>query len=53
MYESGCYIPQPERTVPFDEEIINKLQQIQWWNWSYDKIQRFLSYIISGDVDKL
>ena len=46
-------IPAKEIKKRFDEETINKLQQIQWWNWSFDKIQRCLPYIMNGEVDKL
>lgn len=46
-------IPAKEIKKRFDEETINKLQQIQWWNWDFDKIQRFLPAIMSGDIDKL
>jgi virginiamycin A acetyltransferase len=46
-------IPAKEIKKRFDEEIIAKLQQIQWWNWPFDKIQQFLPYIMNGEVDKL
>ena len=46
-------IPAKEIKKRFDKETINKLQQIQWWNWSYDKIQRLLPSIMNGEVDKL
>jgi virginiamycin A acetyltransferase len=46
-------IPAKEIKKRFDEGTINKLQQIQWWNWSFDKIQQFLPYIMKGEVDKL
>lgn len=46
-------IPAKEIKKRFDEETINKLQKIQWWNWSFDKIQQFLPYIMNGEVDKL
>ncbi len=46
-------IPAKEIKKRFDEETINKLQQIQWWNWPFDKIQQFLAYIMNGEVDKL
>lgn len=46
-------IPAKEIKKRFDEETIRKLQQIQWWNWSFDKIQRSLPHIAKGEVDKL
>lgn len=46
-------IPAKEIKKRFDEGTIDKLQQIQWWNWSFDKIQQFLPYILNGEVGKL
>lgn len=46
-------IPAKEIKKRFEEETINKLQQMQWWNWAFDKIQRFLPYIMNGEIDKL
>jgi virginiamycin A acetyltransferase len=46
-------IPAKEIKKRFDEETINKLLQIQWWNWSFDKIQQYLPYIMNGEVEKL
>ena len=46
-------IPAKEIKKRFDSETINKLQQIQWWNWSFEKIQQFLPCIMNGEVDKL
>lgn len=46
-------VPAREIRKRFDEETINQLRQIQWWNWPYDKIKKFLPYIMQGEVDKL
>ncbi len=46
-------IPAKEIKKRFEEETINKLQQIKWWDWSFDKIQQFLPYIMNGEIDKL
>jgi virginiamycin A acetyltransferase len=46
-------IPAKEIKKRFDKGVITELQQIQWWNWSFDKIQQFLPYIMNGEVDKL
>jgi virginiamycin A acetyltransferase len=46
-------IPAKEIKKRYDEETIRKLQQIEWWNWPFDKIQRFLPNIMSGEIDKL
>lgn len=37
----------------FEEETIARLQQIQWWNWSVEKIRQSLAYIMDGTVDRL
>ncbi|MGC7871072.1 CatB-related O-acetyltransferase [Desulfosporosinus sp. SYSU MS00001] len=46
-------IPAKEIKKRFDIETIKKMQQIKWWNWSFDKIQQFLPYIMDGEVDRL
>jgi len=46
-------VPAHEIRKRFSEETINILQQIQWWNWPFSKIQRLLPYIMNGEVDKL
>ena len=46
-------VPAKEIRKRFDEKTINKLQQIQWWNWTYDKIRQKLHYIMNGETDKL
>lgn len=37
----------------FDDDTIDKLMKIQWWNWTEKKIQANISYIQSGEIDKL
>ena len=37
----------------FDEEVIQKLETLKWWDWSAEKIQRCLRYIGKGDIDGL
>ncbi len=46
-------IPAKEIKNRFPAETVNKLTQIQWWNWDEDKVKRNLRSILSGDVDKL
>ena len=46
-------IPAKEVKRRFDEETIEKLQKIQWWNWPFDKIQRFLPCIMNGEITVL
>ena len=44
-------VPAKEIRKRFDEETITKLQQIAWWNWTFDKIQSSLQYITNGEID--
>lgn len=44
-------VPAKEIRKRFDEETITKLQQIEWWNWTFDKIQSCLQYITNGEID--
>jgi acetyltransferase-like isoleucine patch superfamily enzyme len=37
----------------FDEEIITKLEEIQWWNWDIMKIRRYIKILCTPDVDRL
>lgn len=46
-------IPAKEIKKRFSEETIEKLLQIQWWNWEEYRIKSNLHNIINGDVDKL
>ena len=46
-------IPAKEIKKRFDEETIEKLLKIQWWNGSCDKIRKFLPHIMNGEADKL
>ncbi|KXL52734.1 virginiamycin A acetyltransferase [Anaerotignum neopropionicum] len=46
-------IPAQEIKKRFSEETIGSLQKLQWWNWPYEKIQKFLPYIMNGEIDKL
>lgn len=46
-------IPAKEIKKRFNQNTIDKLQQIQWWNWPFDKIQKFLPNIMNGEADKL
>lgn len=46
-------IPAREIKKRFDSETIDKLQQLQWWDWPFEKIHRLLPAIMSGEIDKL
>ena len=37
----------------FDQETINILQEIQWWNWDIEKITENLDIILGNDILKL
>ena len=37
----------------FPEETISALLEIQWWNWSEERIARNISAIQSGNIDQL
>lgn len=45
----------PAKTIKkrFDDDMIIRLQQIQWWDWSFTKVQLHLQHIMNGEVDKL
>ena len=46
-------VPAKEIKKRFDEDTINKLLQLQWWDLPLDKIQQILPCIMSGEIDKL
>lgn len=37
----------------FDEELIDYLLEIKWWDWSAEKIFRNLEQLCSGDLTKI
>jgi tetrahydrodipicolinate N-succinyltransferase len=36
----------------FSEEIIKDLLEIQWWNWSFDKLNSMKPYIYNTDINQ-
>lgn len=34
----------------FDDEIINRLLKIQWWNWDDDRIEQFLPLLLNDNI---
>lgn len=46
-------VPAGEIKKRFDTVIIAKLQRLQWWDWPFDTVRRFLPWIMSGEVDQL
>lgn len=45
----------PARVIKkrFDDETIQRLLKIQWWNWSIEKIETYKDIIGGGDIDAL
>lgn len=43
----------PERKIRkrFSEDIIEKLLELQWWNWEEEKVQKNLQNIMSGNIN--
>lgn len=37
----------------FDDEVIQILEKLSWWNWNAEKITEYLEILSSGDVQKL
>lgn len=37
----------------FDDQTIEKLLEIQWWNWDYAKISRNIKAIVGADIQML
>ena len=43
----------PARVIKkrFDDELITLLEQLKWWNFSINKIQKFISLLSNGDIE--
>ena len=37
----------------FNDEVIEQLLKVQWWNWKEEKVKEKLPYIMNGKIDKL
>lgn len=37
----------------FDEETIQKLEEIRWWDWEEERIKKNIQAIRSGDISML
>lgn len=46
-------VPSKEIKKRFSEDVIDKLMELQWWNWDDEVVQGNLENIISGNIDKL
>lgn len=45
--------PAKEIRKRFSQEVIEKLQEIKWWDWPMEKITKNIPTIVSADIDKL
>lgn len=46
-------VPAKEIRKRFSPEIITKLMELKWWNWSEDKIKKYIPAIQSGNVEMI
>ncbi len=46
-------VPAKEIRKRFDNKTILELLRLKWWNWSIDKINIAILYIMNGDIEKL
>lgn len=51
----GIYAGTPAKLIAkrFEEEVIEELEKIAWWNWSDEKIKSNLSLLLSDKVEKI
>ena len=45
--------PAKEIRKRFNSDMIEQMLALKWWNWSVDKIQEFLPYLMNGDLEKI
>jgi len=45
--------PAKEIRKRFDNESVEKLLALQWWNWSYERIKANLPAIMNGTIENL
>lgn len=45
--------PAKEIKKRFNDDVINKLLEIQWWNWPEEKIRKNIGILCSNNLDKL
>lgn len=46
-------VPAKEIKKRFSEEIIKKMMELQWWNWDEFTVQKNLSDIMNGNLEKI
>lgn len=37
----------------FDDDTVEKLLEIKWWNWPLEKIKKNIPHLLSGDIQPL
>lgn len=37
----------------FSDDVIEKLLEIRWWDWDFDKVSRNIAAIVGGDIEAL
>jgi virginiamycin A acetyltransferase len=37
----------------FSDEIIKELQNLAWWNWSIEHIEKNMDLLVTGDIGKV
>lgn len=37
----------------FKDDVIEKLLDLQWWNWDFEKISKNLPHLMSGDLSQI
>lgn len=52
-YSIAGGVPAKEIRKRFNQETIDALQKLQWWDWPYDKIKEHLPDIMSGNLKGL
>jgi virginiamycin A acetyltransferase len=46
-------VPAKEIRKRFDNDTVEKLLRLRWWDWPYERIKAALPQIMSGDIDGL
>lgn len=46
-------IPAREIRKRFAPDVIERLRELQWWNWQEEKIRKAIPAIQSGDIETL
>ncbi len=46
-------VPAKKIRMRYDDEKIEKLTQLKWWDWPAEKIRENLSFIMNGEAEKL